>query len=75
MTTQQLKSKISTKFQSHGHFSVIIEHKGHFYGCTTTNTMAIDKIGEERREPKQFYVTEKQALLSLWNECKNKNGL
>lgn len=75
MITQQLKEKISIRFQGYGHFIVTIKYKGNFYKCTTTNTMAIDKIGEEKREPKQFYVTEKQALLSLWNECKNKNNL
>lgn len=75
MTTSQLKDKIRTSFAGHGHFKVEIEYRGKKYNCTTTDTMAIDKIGDDRIEPKAFYVSEKQALMALWNECKRKNDL
>lgn len=75
MTTSQLKNKVSTQTAGHGHFIVIIEFRGKSYNCTTTDTMAIDKIGDDRKEPKAFYVTEKQALTALYNECKRKNDL
>lgn len=70
MTTQNLKDKIITKFKGHGHFTVIINYNRHNYSFTTTNTLAIDKIGDSERTPSKFYITEKQALLALWNEGK-----
>lgn len=76
MTTQQLKDRISTKFAGHGHFKLEINFRGKKYSCTTTNTMAIDKIGrDDKRTPKRYYTTDKQALASLWNECKAKNDI
>lgn len=75
MKTQELKNKITTSFSGYGHFKVTIEYRGKKYNCITTNTMAIDKIGEEKREYKLFYFTEKQALTALYNECKRKNDL
>lgn len=75
MTTSQLKDKISTSFAGQGHFKITIDFKGKKYHCTTNNTMAIDKIGDETKTPKSFYVSEKQALLALWNECKRSNNL
>lgn len=75
MTTQQLKNRISTQFSGYGHFKVTINYRNKTYTCITTNTMAIDKIGDEQRTPKEFYTTEKEALLSLYNECKRANDL
>jgi len=75
MNTSLLKSKIQTRFVGHGHFKTTIIFKGKTYSCISTNTMAIDKIGDEQKTPKLFFPTEKQALLSLWNECKLKNNL
>ncbi len=75
MTTEQLKNRISTRFIGHGHFKITIQYRGKEYSSTTTNTMAIDRIGESVRTPKEFYKTEKDALLSLYNECKRVNNL
>lgn len=75
MTTNQLKNRIRTYFAGHGHFKLTIEYRGKIYSCTTTNTMAIDRIGDEKRTPKDFFTTEKEALLALWNECKRANDL
>jgi hypothetical protein len=75
MNTEQLKNRISTRFKGYGHFEVTIQYRGKEYSSTTTNTMAIDRIGESARTPKEFYKTEKDALLSLYNECKRVNNL
>jgi hypothetical protein len=75
MTTQELKNRITIQFAGHGHFKVTIDFRGKKYSCTTNDTMAIDKIGDESKDLKAFYVTEKQALTALYNECKRKNNL
>jgi hypothetical protein len=75
MTTSQLKDRINTQFAGHGHFKVTIDFRGKEYSCTTTDTMAIDRIGDDTIDKKRFYVSEKQALTALWNECKRKNDL
>jgi len=75
MTTQELKSKVSTSFAGYGHFKVTIDYRGKQYTCTTTNTMAIDKIGDDTITRDGFYTTEKQALQSLYDECKRTNYL
>ena len=77
MTTQELNSKISFRFSGYGHFKVTIEYRGQEYTCTTTNTMAIDRINDDNdgRSYEGFYSTKKQALLSLWEECKRANHL
>ena len=75
MTTQQLKNRINTHPSGHGHYKVTIEFRGKSYSRVTNNMGAIDRLGEERRTPNDFYVTEKQALISLWNEVKKANDL
>jgi len=75
MTAQELRSKIRIEPKGYGHFKTTIEFRGKKYSCTTTNTLAIDKIGDTNKTPKSFYTTEKQALLSLWSECKSKNNI
>ena len=75
MTTTQLKNRINTQFAGKGHFKVTIDFRGKEYSCTTTDTMAIDMIGDDTIDKKRFYVSEKQALTALWNECKRKNDL
>jgi len=75
MTTQELKNRITTIFSGYGHQKVTIEFRNKTYSCITTNTIATDRIGDEEIRPNAFYVTEKQALLALWDECKRKNNL
>lgn len=75
MTIKELKNRITTSFVGYGHFKVTILYRGKEYSCVTTNTMAIDKIGETNITPKEFYTTEKHALRSLWDEVKRKNYL
>ena len=78
MTTLQLKQKVSFFFSGYGHKKVTIIYRGKEYSCTSTNTIATDRINSddaERKTPKGFYTTLKQAYLSLWNECKRANDL
>ncbi len=72
MTTKQLEQRVFTRFSGHGHYKVTIEYRGKEYHCTTTNMEAIDCIGRENKD--QAY-THKQALISLYNECKSKNHI
>jgi len=67
MTTQQLSTRIDLRLSSYGHYRVTIQYRNKQYSCTTTNTMAVDRINSD--EP------DKSALLSLWNECKSANNL
>ena len=71
----ELKNRINTNFKGHGHYMITIEYRNKKYKCTTTNMMAIDRIGNEQKTHGEFYGTEKEALLCLWNECKRKNDL
>lgn len=75
MTTQELKSRITTRFSGYGHYKVTIEYRGKEYSCITTNMSAIDRIGDDEVRLKDWYPTEKQALLALWDECKLANNL
>lgn len=75
MTTKELKSRISIRHYGHGHKLICITFRGKDYKCVSSNTIATDRIGDDSRTPDWFYTTEKQALLSLYNECKRKNNL
>ena len=77
MTTQDLKNRyLGYSFKNYGHFKIgfIFRNKGYF--TTTTNTLAIDRIDDELPERTEgYYTTQKQALLSLYNEVKKANDL
>lgn len=75
MNTDELISRVYLSFSGYGHYKVRIIYRGKDYTCTTTNMSAVDKVGEDERTPNGIYVTEKQALLALYNECKRKNNL
>ena len=75
MTTQELQSRISTTPSGHGHFRVEIEFRGKNYSCITNNTLAVDCMYDDDINQDRHYVSAKQALLALWNECKRKNNL
>ena len=74
MTTQQLYDRMRIGFCASGQFSVEIDFRGNTYRCKSNNTLAYDCIRSENGEL-IGYSSEKQALLSLWNECKRKNDL
>lgn len=78
MTLEELKDKIeSIVFVGYGHYKVTIRFRGKRYRCTTNNTLATDRAKYGCYEPrkKEGMYTMKQALESLYNECKEKNGL
>lgn len=78
MTIEELKEKIeSIVFVGYGHYKVTIRYRGKKYNCTTNNTLATDRVKFGSYEPrkKEGWYTMKQALESLYNECKDINGL
>lgn len=78
MTQQDLKDRyLGSQFKSYGHFKVGFTIRGKDYYCITTNTLALDRIDDDLkdRENGRIYVTQKQALRSLYDEVKQKNNL
>lgn len=75
MTQKQLEDKVTIKSTSmYGHYKVTIKRYGKYYTCITTNSLAYDTI--RFHDPEQgLGLTEKKALLQLYEECKRKNGL
>ena len=77
MTYEQLKERfIGKSFAGYGHFKVSFNYRSRDISCTTADTMAIDRLNDENegRVNEGFYTTKKQALQSLYNECKRANG-
>ena len=76
MTTQELKERyLGSSFKGRGHFRVGFIFRNKKYYSITTNTLAIDRIDDELPQPEDYYTTQKQALLSLYNEVKRANDL
>ena len=75
MTTQELRSRIHTSFSGYGQWKVSIRFRNNWYSCTTNNSMAIDRMNDDDIDHERYYVTTKQALIALWDECKSKNSL
>ena len=77
MTTTQLQKKVSFGFSGYGHQRVVITFRGKEYHCTSTNTDATDRIMDDNDgiNNNTYYTTKKQALMSLFNECKQANNL
>lgn len=78
MTTEQLKERyLGSSFKGRGQFKVGFTFRGKEYFTTTTNTMALDRIddNEPERVYGAIYVTQKQALQSLYWEVKRSNNL
>ena len=76
MTYKQLKSRyLGSGFSGYGHFRVGFLMYGKECYTITTNTMALDRLDDEmpERTPDGFYVTQKQALQSLYDEVKRDN--
>ncbi len=69
----QLKKIVSYGFAGYGHNRIAIIYRGKEYHCTSSNTQATDRINSEPQ--KGDHYTEKQAFLSLYNECKRANNL
>ena len=73
MTYKQLKARYNgSTFTGYGHFRISFTIRGKEYTCTTTNTLAIDRVNDDddNRQYGKFYETKKQALQALYNEVK-----
>jgi hypothetical protein len=74
MTTAELFNRIDVRTTtSYGHYKVTIQFRGKQYSCTTTDSMACDRYNDE--DAKRGFYTQRDALKSLWRECKRKNNL
>jgi hypothetical protein len=73
MNTEQLIKRVAFGFASYGHYYVAIVYRGKGYSCKTTNMEATDAAREG--DNVKGRLTRKQALLSLYNECKRANNL
>lgn len=66
------------QFVGYGLYKVTFVYRGKTISCTTTNTLAIDRLSEISTVTSKTctsYYTEKQALQALYDECKWKNGI
>lgn len=72
MNTEQLKQKVSFGFAGYGHYKVTIKFRGKEYRKTTNNMPAIDAA---RSGDITMGMTQKQALMSLYNEVKREHEL
>ena len=77
MTTKELQKKVAFTFPDYRHYHITIIYRGKGYYYTSTNTSAIDRINDDNDgiNHDSYYKTKKQALISLYNECKQANNL
>jgi len=77
MTTQQLLERIDArKTTSYGHYRVTIQYRGKKYTCISNDSLAYDRhLDTECWYSRGKLYTQKEALQTLWNECKRKNNL
>ena len=77
MTTAQLSQRIDVVCITSYHFKVTIVHRNKKYVCITNNAAAIDRHHDDDAKGPHFkgIYTQKDALRSLWSECKRKNNL
>jgi hypothetical protein len=77
MNTEQLKQRLSFGFAGYGHHNVCILYRGKEYICKSSNTQATDRIKDDNEgiNNDSYYKTKRQALMSLYNECKRANNL
>lgn len=71
MTHLELKNKVSVSICIRGHFKITILFRNKLYTKTSTDTMAYDRLDEEDISKHKYYVSSKQAYLSLYSEVKN----
>lgn len=78
MNTSELSQRVMVSgTSSYGHYKVEILYRGKWYKCTTNNSVAVDRHDDEDAKGPhcQRICTQKEALKTLWNECKRKNNL
>lgn len=77
MTLEQLRHRVTRSSVGSGCYCIVIVYKCKFYKCTSNNYPAVVRIWNTVAEPWEVVhgYTEKQAYMSLWNECLYKNYL
>jgi hypothetical protein len=74
MTLQELKERVKVERDGgYGSYKVTITYRGKSYWCHSNNSLAWDDLGSD--EHRCYYMTDKQALLAFYDECKRKNHL
>ena len=73
MTKKELKERVELGVCVRGHFKVTITYRGRKYTCTSDNTYLYDIIESEGSDYPMKGV--RNALDSLYFECKMRNGL
>lgn len=73
----QLERKVAFFSAGYGHQKISIIYRGKEYKCTSTNTIATDRIKDDNEgvDKNAYYTTKKAAYLSLYNEVKRANNL
>lgn len=72
MTTKDLRYRLDIVPTSMaGHYKVTIKYRGKEYSCISTNSIAYDVLSWHDGTE----MTERSALLSLFDECKRYNKL
>lgn len=76
-TLNQLQKNVSFFFSGYGHNKISIIYRGKEYRCTSSNTIATDRIKDDNEgiDNDTYYKTKKEAYLSLYNEVKAANNL
>ncbi len=78
MTIQDLIEKVNVAHGNwYGHYKVTIKYRNRTYQCTSTNSLAWDRIHSMDASPIEVvgYYTLRQAYLAFYNECREKNNL
>lgn len=78
MTIQELSKIVNVaRGNWYGHYSVTIKYRNRTYICTSTNSLAWDRIHSTDASPIEVVCsyTLRQAYLAFYNECRAKNNL
>ena len=79
MTLQELRGKVAVnRGKGYNTYNVQIKWRGKYYGTFSNNSQAWDRLTESNYiHPSSISdgYTEKQALLSFYDECKRNNHL
>lgn len=79
MTTEQLEKRVSYQWKGYGNYKIYIEYRGKVYTCYSHNSLAIDRINKceygDNTVESIYGYTYKEALQSLYNECKRNNKI
>lgn len=79
MRLKELADKVYVKKTGSGTYTVIIDFRNKYYKCQSHNSLAYDRIMAQSYQKNANQVlseyTLKQALQSLYDECKRSNNV